>query len=37
MGVGGSKEWHHPSYNLDEEALIVVARYFAALVRKVLS
>lgn len=37
MGVGGSKEWHHPSYNLDEKALIVAARYFAGLVGKILS
>ena len=37
MGVGGSKEWHHPSYNLNEEALIVAARYFLKLVIKVLS
>lgn len=36
MGVGGSKEWHHPSYNLNEEALIVAARYFAGLVGKLL-
>lgn len=37
MGVGGSKEWHHPSYNLNEEALIVAAKYFAGLVGKLLS
>ena len=37
MGVGGSKEWHHPSFNLNEDALIIGAKYFCNLVLKVLS
>ena len=37
MGVGGEKEWHHPSYDLNEDALIVAAKYFSNLVFKVLS
>ncbi|MCF0147247.1 MAG: amidohydrolase [Clostridium sp.] len=36
IGVGGTKEWHHPSYNLKEEALIIAAKYFANLVIKAL-
>ena len=36
IGVGGRKEWHHPSYNLKEEALIIAAKYFANLVIKAL-
>ncbi len=37
MGVGGSKEWHHPSYNLNEAALIIAAKYFSNLAIKILS
>ena len=37
MGVDGSKEWHHPEYNLNEEALIVAAKYFSNLIINVLS
>lgn len=37
MGVGGSKEWHHPSFNLNEDALIIAAKYFSTLVRKILA
>ena len=36
MGVDGPKEWHHPSYTLKEEALIVAANYFSNLSIKVL-
>lgn len=35
IGVGGTKEWHHPQYNLKEEALIVGADYFAHLALKI--
>ncbi|MER2106706.1 MAG: amidohydrolase [Solibacillus sp.] len=31
MGVDGPQEWHHPSFTLDEEALLVSANYFSAL------
>ncbi|ASB87789.1 M20 peptidase aminoacylase family protein [Bacillus sonorensis] len=31
MGTSGTEEWHHPAFTLDEEALIVAARYFAEL------
>ena len=37
MGVDGEKDWHHPSYDLNEDALIVAAKYFSNLVFKVLS
>ena len=37
MGVDGSKEWHHPEYNLNEDALIVAAKYFSNLIINVLS
>ncbi len=36
MGVEGTREWHHPEFNLKEEALAVAADYFAALALKVL-
>ncbi len=36
MGVAGTKEWHHPSYNLNEEAVIIAAKYFFNLIMKVL-
>lgn len=37
MGVDGNKEWHHHAYNLNEDALIIAAKYFSNLVIKVLS
>lgn len=37
VGVDGSEEWHQPSYNLKEEALIVAANYFSNLAIKVLN
>ena len=36
MGVDGSKEWHHPEYNLNEDALIIAAKYFSDLIINVL-
>ncbi len=36
MGVDGPYGWHHPSYKLNEDALIVAATYFANLAVKVL-
>ncbi|WP_425803880.1 amidohydrolase [Desulfitobacterium sp. Sab5] len=35
IGVEGTKEWHHPQYNLKEEALSVGANYFAHLALKI--
>lgn len=37
MGVDGNKEWHHPEYNLNEDALIIAAKYFSTLIINVLS
>lgn len=37
VGVGGTKEWHHPAYTINEEALPVAANYFANLAVNVLS
>ncbi|MBC2582493.1 M20 peptidase aminoacylase family protein [Clostridium sp. DJ247] len=37
IGVDGTKEWHHPAYTLNEDALPVAANYFANLAFKVLS
>lgn len=37
MGVGGTKEWHNPSFNLNEEAIIIASKYFSNLAIKVLS
>lgn len=37
IGVNGPKEWHHPSYVLDENALSVSASFFANTAIKVLS
>lgn len=37
MGVDGPKEWHHPSFTLKEEALLVAADYFANLSINVLN
>ena len=36
MGVEGTREWHHPEFNLKEEALLVAAKYFSTLAIKVL-
>lgn len=36
MGVAGDKDWHHPSYNLNEDSLIIAANYFSNLAIKVL-
>ncbi|WP_338453330.1 M20 peptidase aminoacylase family protein [Niallia oryzisoli] len=37
MGVDGPKEWHHPAFYLNEEALLVAANYFANLSINVLN
>ena len=37
MGVDGPQEWHHPSFDLQEDALLVASKYFAALSVKVLN
>lgn len=37
MGVNGPKEWHHPEYDLNEEAIKVASEYFAQLAVNVLS
>ena len=37
IGVNGPKEWHHPSYVLDEDALSVAASFFANTAIKVLA
>ena len=37
MGVGGSKDWHNSKYDVNEEALIIAAKYFSNLAIKVLS
>ncbi|AIQ45681.1 hydrolase [Paenibacillus sp. FSL R7-0273] len=29
VGTSGSREWHHPAFNLDEQALPVAARFLA--------
>ncbi|SEN76335.1 amidohydrolase [Paenibacillus sp. OV219] len=31
MGVGGSQEWHHPKFDVNEEALLPSARFLASL------
>ncbi|NOU97721.1 amidohydrolase [Paenibacillus sp. LMG 31456] len=31
MGTGGSKEWHHPAFDVDERALPISASFFAGL------
>lgn len=36
MGVDGPKEWHHPEFDLKEDAIKVAAEYFATLAVKVL-
>lgn len=35
IGVEGTREWHHPQYNLKEDALSVGANYFAHLAIKI--
>ncbi|MDM5335203.1 amidohydrolase [Ureibacillus composti] len=37
VGVDGPKEWHHPQYKLNEDALIVAANYFSTLAVNVLN
>ena len=37
MGVDGPKEWHHPQFTLNEDALIVAANYFSSLAINVLN
>ncbi|MFJ8237589.1 amidohydrolase [Ureibacillus sp. NPDC094379] len=37
MGVDGPKEWHHPQFTLNEDALIVAANYFSTLAVNVLN
>lgn len=36
MGVDGPKEWHHPEYDLKEDAIKVASEFFANLAVKVL-
>ncbi|MBO7744735.1 amidohydrolase [Paenibacillus sp. MWE-103] len=36
MGTSGSREWHHPAFDLDERALLPSARYFAGLAESAL-
>jgi len=36
MGVDGPHEWHHPKFDLKEEAIKTAAEFFAALARNVL-
>ncbi|AIQ67555.1 hydrolase [Paenibacillus graminis] len=36
VGTGGSREWHHPAFNLDEAALPVGTAFFADLAVRVL-
>ncbi|WP_258171370.1 amidohydrolase [Paenibacillus sp. R14(2021)] len=36
MGTSGSREWHHPAFDLDEAALAPSARFFAHLAGKAL-
>lgn len=31
MGTSGTKEWHHPAFTLNEDALPVSAAFFAEL------
>ncbi|WP_369436343.1 hypothetical protein [Lysinibacillus fusiformis] len=35
-GYEGTEEWHHPAFTLNEEALLVAAKYFSNLSIKVL-
>lgn len=36
MGTNGTKQWHHPEFNLDESAIKVASEYFANLAVNVL-
>ena len=36
MGTSGTREWHHPAFNLDEEALPISAQFFTELVLRYL-
>ncbi|KAB2460645.1 amidohydrolase [Bacillus sp. CH126_4D] len=36
MGTGGTHEWHHPAFTVDERALPISAEYFALLAEKAL-
>lgn len=36
MGVGGTYEWHHPKFTLDEKAIIVASEFFANLAMNIL-
>lgn len=36
MGTSGPQEWHHPAFDIDEQALPISARYFAILAQKAL-
>ena len=36
VGVEGPRQWHHPSYVLNEDALLVAANYFANVAQNVL-
>lgn len=36
MGTSGSREWHHPAFELDERALPISARFFASLAEEAL-
>ncbi|HZG82067.1 MAG TPA: M20/M25/M40 family metallo-hydrolase, partial [Brevibacillus sp.] len=31
VGTSGSREWHHPAFDLDERALPITAKYLAEL------
>ena len=37
VGVNGPKDWHHPSFTLNEDALIIAANYFSTLAINVLN
>ncbi len=37
IGVEGPRQWHHPSYILNEDALLVAASYFANVAQNVLN
>ncbi len=36
VGVEGPRQWHHPSYVLNEDALLVAANYFANVAQNIL-
>jgi len=33
LGTSGSREWHHPAFDVDERALLLGAGFFAELER----